>query len=301
MDYVCDVCGGVISNSTVLTLTVVDEGGAGVTGATVTAIFGTSEISLGTTDGDGKLSYELTHGTYTICIESLPEYWFIANNYHEFEINETQSTLSFTAIDNTPNGSEERPFYAGDGTEAVAMPAGATHIYYANGSSRYVIVRNAGVKLTYNGAEYLPDENGVVKVLLITPESTYERIFFTLTNTLDTENSVSLSFEALPGSYDNPHSAVIGELTEATVEKGKMVYYEWTAEEDGILRASSNDENNLITLRNGVVVTESSDGCAFVEISVSTGDTVIIEIASKDGVSDTDNVEFTLTFSEMAE
>jgi hypothetical protein len=297
-DDKCDVCDAPYSDKVKITVKILNESGDGVSGATVRAIAASGELSLGTTGADGCIIAELKPATYTICIEDLPEYWYITNNYHEFEITATTSSLVFTAINNTPDGSADKPFYAGEGVENALMPAGAAHLYFATGSSRYVIINNANVKLTYNGEDYTADESGVIKVLLTAPESIYERIYFTVTNTLETETTVSITFESLPGSYDNPYAAELDTVTEATVAKEGMVYYKWTAAFGGTLRVSSEDTNNMITLRCGAIVTEASDGGAYVELTVNDGDTVIIEIASKDGISETDTIAFTVTFTE---
>lgn len=297
-DGKCDVCDAPYSDKVKITVKILDENGVGVPGASVRAVAASGELPLGTTGENGSFVCEIKPATYTICIEDLPEYWYITNNYHDFDITSTTSSLVFTAINNTPDGSADKPFYAGDGVENSVIPAGAAYLYYATGSSRYVIINAPGVKLTYNGEDYTADENGIIKVLLTAPDSIYERIYFTVTNTLDTENTVSITFESLPGTYDNPYEAELDTATEATVAKEGMVYYKWTATAVGTLRVCSEDTNNMITLRCGAVVTEASDGGAFVEINVGEGDTVIIEVASKDGSSETDTIAFTLSFTE---
>ena len=296
----CDACGEALPDTVKLTVTVLDEAGNGVKGATVEISSGATVLTLGSTDADGKLTYVVKTGTYTVNIENLPEYWYITNNYHEFEINYGSEALSFTAINNAPDGSADKPFFAGEGITSTEMPAGASYLYYATGTTRYLVINNAGIKVTYNGTDYTPDANGNIKLLLNAPESIYERIYFTVTNTLTTSNTFSASFEYLPGTYDNPYSAELGTSVDATVPKETSVYYQWIATESGKLRVSCADTNNLIVLRTGATVTESSDGAAFIEISVIKGNAVIIEVASKDTSAESDTISFTLTLEESS-
>ena len=296
----CDICGEELPETVKLTVTVLDEQGNGVKDATVELSSGATVLTLGSTDANGKLTYVVKTGTYTVNVDNLPEYWYITNNYQEFDVNYGSESITFTAINNAPDGSADKPFFVGDGISSAVLPAGASYLYYATGSSRYLVINNAGVKVSCNGTDYTPDENGTVKLLLNAPESVYERLYFTVTNTLTTDNTFSLSFEYLPGTYDNPYSAELDTEVSASVPKDTSVYYKWIATESGKLRVSSSDTNNLIVLRSGDSVTESSDGAAYIEINVVKGSTIIIEVASKDKDSETDTIAFTLTLEESS-
>ena len=297
-DKICDDCGETLPDTVTLNVTVLDEDGKGVKGVEVCIKSGATYLTLGATDENGVLKYVVQLGTYTVELNNLPEYWYVVNNNQEFAINHGASSLTFTAINNAPDGSAEKPFYAGDAVESIVMPAGASYNYYATGTSRYLVINNSGVKVTYNDTVYTPDDNGIVKLLLNGPESVYDRIYFTITNILTTENTVSGSYEFLPGTYENPYTAELGTAIDATIAKEASVYYKWVATESGKLIVSSSDENNYITLINDYVVTEGSNGAASVAMGVAKGDSVLILVASKDSTSETDTITFTLSFEE---
>lgn len=297
----CDVCGKdyvIPATSVSCTVTILDEDGAPVSGAVITLGNDDGTIQFGTTGNDGKAKKEIDFGEYIIYIEELPEYWYISTNYSKITVSETSKDFSYVAIDNSPDGSLEKPFFLGSESDTRTFGAGVTYNYSCVPSTRYIVIENASAKLVYNDTEYLPD-NGVIKVLMYSEEATHTRTILTVTNTSDAENSITVSFEELPGSLMNPYVAELDTETVVTVPKESSIHYVWTATATGTLKITSPETYNLLTLYNeNTYVMEATGGRNYIEIDVNAGDVIKITVSSSNTADESSDVTFTLSLTE---
>jgi len=283
-DGKCDACNKDYSVSVNYTVTLKDEDGNAVSSATVYLYREGKPVASAVTGEDGVAKGTVNAGIYQINVEGLPQYWTSDASFVEIEINESKNAFSYTAVDNTPDGSVENPFPAenaetGEGT-TVKIPAGVSYIFTTKGSSRYLVIKNANVKVSYNDADYLPAD-GEVRVFIEAAADTTTATLFTVTNTSAAEIEITVNFEAIPGSPDNPFNAVTGEKLTASVPAEGMVYYRYTAEKTGILMLMSETAVNNIMMYNttNYVVTAYTNGALCDYIYVTAGDVVDITVA----------------------
>ena len=183
----------------------------------------------------------------------------------------------------------------------VVFPAGQTYNFTTKGAARYVIINNADAKLIYKGAEYLPDENGIIKVLFDATGVTSVTVF-QIVNTKDSDNEIGLSFEAIKGTQSNPYEAVVGQEYTVNIEPEISVYYSFTADKDGVLLVKSPTSVNSITLYNktSYVSTNATNGAGASYIPVKMGDKVDITVALIQN-AEASEVSFTLEFFDGSE
>ncbi len=298
-DGICDDCGEVCGTPVVkvdVAFSVKDEDGIGVKDITVSVILDGDTVFSGVTNADGKVTANLKEGTYTVSFDGLPENWYCPSENATFTVGaELEKNYDFTLIDNTPDGSAEKPYYLGEET-TLDFPAGATFNVFTRGSTRYMIIEGADVKVTYNDTEYLPDGDGILKVLVHAPEDTNSQTAFTITNTSTEAISVTVTFEGLPGSSDNPYPAELDTLISQDIFDEEAVIYRYVAEHSGVLVLTSQAANNNIMLYNltSLAATSFTDGGGTLYIKVTEGDEVNITVTAKNNANTTTTVDFTL-------
>lgn len=294
-DNLCEICGAVCVPPLDCTILLKDEQGKAMAGISLTLQGEDGMVVEAVTDAAGKIAKAIVPGKYTVNFEGLAEGWYVEGNASVIEIADGSISFDFVAIDNNPDGSEEKPYYVGDESVSLTFPAGATYFCFTRGtSSRYLVVENANAKVSYEGTDYLP-ENGVIRILVAGAADTNSTMPFTVTNTSDAENTIAVRFESLPGTQDNPYEAVLDQVLMADVPKEGTVYYSFTAQSSGYLVLTSETEANNIMMYNltSYVVTGYTDGGKSVCILVAAGDTVSISIASK-AMDDVNSVQFKL-------
>ena len=285
-DRFCDDCNELIPVAKyTVTVTVKDENGTPLSDISVVLRKENSNALSGMTNESGVVSGELVAGKYMLIVEGLPEYWYATGNYSTIQVNATSTAFEVTAVDNTPNGTTEKPFPAEDaesGETAVSqMPAGATYWYTTKGESRYLVIENSNIKVSYEGTEYLPDVGGTVRVLLSTSDVN-ENTMFAVINTADSVNTVTIGFEALPGTLGNPYVATLGVEQTATVKAGYSVYYTVTADKSGWLVLSSLSDTNNIMLFNTTAstVSNATNGAKTAMLYVNQGDVIRVTVST---------------------
>lgn len=307
-DYneLCDNCYQPYSVPVDFTLTLLDESGAAVSGISITLYKNNVSAFTATTDAQGKVSGTVNAGNYTVNAEGFPEFWYSDASYVNILVNATNKDFSYTAYDNTPTGSVDNPFHAEDANTGAGvstdMPAGAEYYFTVKGiSTRDLVINNASVKVTYDGNDYLP-EGDTVRVRLNATSNVNEQIIFKVTNTSTEANTVVLSFEALPGSSDNPYAAELDTETVIEVVEDGSVHYKWTASASGILMVKSETAANNISMYNttSYVVTGYTNGGRCEYLYVTVGDVVDITVALTDSAPTTE-VVFTLSLCEGTE
>ena len=294
-DNLCEICGAVCVDPIEVSIVLKDEKGGAMAGISLTLLLDGENALDATTDASGYVKAELLPGTYTVWFEGLKEGWYVEGNMSEVEFSAEAPSHEFTAIDNNPDGSEEKPYYVGDDTVTLTVGAGATYHCFARGTStRYLVVEGATAKVVYEGEEYLA-ENGVIRVLVKGAEDTNSTMPFTVTNTGTGECAISVRFESLPGTQSNPYRAEADKTLTAEVPAEGAIYYTYTATGSGYLVLTSTTPDNNIMMYNTTtyVVTSYTDGGACLYLPVNAGDTVSITVSSK-GAAEVNAVEFSL-------
>ncbi len=286
-----------------VTLTVKDQDGKPMPEVVITILPAdeSGESATLTADNDGSFTVSLTEGEYTVRFDVLPEY--VLGMDTPITVAAGMEAVTLTVTDNTPNGSEARPFVISEESITVTVPAGITyHFTLFGANNRTLTVADANAEVTYKDTVYAPDESGTITVRMST-ESPRDPSFFALTNkgTADAEMTVILISD--PGAMDNP--IVIEALDTAitaNVPQDSMVYYRWVATAAGTLTVSSADVINNISLNNNTTsqVSNFSNGAESVTLTVSEGDviSIVVSVIGGDKQAETNPVTFTLSLGE---
>lgn len=286
-DKLCDECGESLIPVIVkypVTVTLKQEDGTGLANAKV-MLKNQDDLTVVTltTDANGSASCQVVKGEYLVMIEELPQNWYSTSNYSTVSISEGENSFEFEVINNTPDGTAEKPFPSQDAetgvNTTVTIPAGVTYNFTTKGASRYLIINNAGAKVTYKDVEYVADGDGVVKVLFDSTEST-EITLYQVTNTSSNEITVEITFESVPGTQDNPFAAELGKEILAPTGNGTEVYYTVNATEDGMLVVYSSNPHNSIMMYNttSYAVSNHTNGSTCGYIAVKSGDKISITV-----------------------
>ena len=306
-DDICDVCRETIEKVSVeYTIILKDEKGNVVPNIEITLNQYGEVKDTKTSNAQGEIKGEIDNvGKYTIIFTDLPENWYSSANYSEITITATKNTFELEVIDNTPTGSVEKPFPSEDANTGVAakavFPAGQTYNFITKGAARYIIVRNANAKLIYEGVEYTPDENGVIRVLFKATESN-SITMFQIVNTSNDDNEIGLEFEAIKGSQQNPYEAVEGTVNTVTVAPEETIYYSYVATQDGVLKLICENPSNDISLFNttSYASANGTNGKKTSFINVKEGDVVSIFVGLVKKAEETE-IEFSLSLDSGAD
>lgn len=267
----------------ILTVTVQTEDGTGMEGIKFRLKRKSKRIEA-TTDANGVATFEAAAGTYELTyVEGNPLYhsgdWTTVT--HEVELTENKQ-LTFVLIDESPNGSAERPFNLlinEDGTtDATVLPANTTYHYTLYRTiADNLIFESTSLKVEKEGTVYSPID-GVI-VMPVELNDTYDYITFTLTNTSNEEITVTgyTTSSAAQGSLFNPFALTFD--TEITAERldteteNETVHYKWKATASGTLTVTSQTANTNIVLENNSASIVSDD---WTLTNVTEGDTIYI-------------------------
>ncbi len=301
-DNHCEICGEICVDPINMVITLKDEKGNPMAGISLTLLFEGESALVAKTDDAGCVNAELLPGLYTVWFEGLEEGWYVEGNMAEVEFSAEAPMREFKAVDNNPDGSEEKPYYVGDERVTLTASAGVTYHCFARGTStRYLVVEGATTKVVYEGEEYLP-EDGVIRVLVKGAADTNSTIPFTVTNTGTSECTFTVCFESLPGTQGNPYRAEADKTLTAEVPAEGAVYYTYTATASGylVLTCTTPDNNIMMYNTTTYVVTSYTDGGACLYLPVNAGDEVSITVSSK-GAATVNAVEFSLALHSGAE
>ncbi len=286
-----------------VTLTVQDQDATPIPDAVVTILPAdeTAESATLTADAEGSITVTLPEGEYTVRFDVLPEYVLGIETPLTVAVGMEPVILSVT--DNTPNGSEERPFVISEDTATITVPAGATyHFTLFGGNNRTLTVENANAEITYKETVYTPNESGKIEVRMST-DNPRDPSFFALTNKGEEACEMTVIILSDPGAMDNPIViANLGEAVTANVPQDGMVYYKWIATSTGTLTVTSTDAINNISLNNLTTsqVSNFTEGKESETLTVSEGDeiTVVVAVLGGDKSVEFNTVTFTLTMGE---
>jgi len=296
-DYLCDKCGEDYddgdeyddsSNKQHITFIVKLDNGEPLSGIGFTVSRGELSYSL-VSDANGNAELDLEVGPYAVSYDydSIPMY--CSPEISGFRVDQGTETVVITIVDNNPDGSIEKPFFISENeTEITLAPGQELYFNYRGSSQKYASVNNDAAVIMYNGESYAATDGQVT--VLITPEKVGQHTTFSVKNDSDSEFTATLTLVAPIGSSENPF-----ELTENTASLelvvGEAVYYQWTAEKDGVLILNSSTEHNNISiskiLENDVSIISQTGGTGYAYLAVCVGDKVIIaasvtEIAEED-------------------
>lgn len=285
-DKICDICRQSLEAPKVdLTFTVKAEDGTGVGNVEFTLSQDGEVKHTLTTNAQGVATCQAEEGEYLVVFNALPQNWYSNQNYSTIIVTQSKKAFDFDAIDNTPDGTIEKP-YPSENAEtgelaSVTIPAGGVSYFSTKGTARYLVLDNAGLKVIYKNQEYLPDTDGKIRVLIESTEATAVTLF-QIENTADSDILVTLAFETVPGTQENPHEAQLGNTYTEQVYPEESIYYEYTAEKDGVLMAYSDSEKNDIGLYNQTTyeLANSTRGKKATYITVKEGDVIRISVST---------------------
>ena len=286
-----------------VTLTVKDQDGNPMAEAVLTILPASEdgESATLTADNEGTVTVTLPEGEYTVRFDVLPEY--VLGIDTKITVKAGMEPVALEVIDNTPNGSEERPFVINEDSLTVTVPAGETyHFTLFGGYNRTLHVTDAGAEILFRDQTYAPDENGSIAVRIVT-DSPRDHAYVALTNKSGDSREITLTLVSDPGAMDNPIVIeTLGEAITANVPQDGMVYYRWTATAAGKLTVTSADPINNISLNNlaNSKVTDFTNGAESVTLEVAEGDTItiVVSVIGGDKQAETNPVTFTLTLGE---
>lgn len=286
-----------------VTLTVKDQDGNPMAEAVVTILPAAEEGESATltADNEGKITVTLTEGDYTVRFDVLPEY--VLGIDTALTVAAGMEPVVLEVIDNTPNGSVDRPFVIPDNTVTVKIPAGETyHFTLFGANNRTLTMNDPDAEVFYNDSTYKPDAEGKIAIRMKT-ESPRDHSFFAVTNTSAKEREMTVVILSDPGAMDNPIVIeTLGEAVTVNVPQDGMVYYRWAAPAAGTLTVTSADTINNISLNNLATskVTDFSNGAESVSLEVAEGDTItiVVSVIGGDKQAETNPVTFTLTLGE---
>ncbi len=290
-----------------VTITVKNQKGTAMAGAVlvITPVsddpYETPASTNATTDEAGVAALTLTVGEYHIEFDNLPEYHVAGRT--SLTVAEGMETVALEVTDNTPDGSEEHPFFINTETTTVTLPAGATlHYSLFGGDRRSLTLTEPAVELILNGQTLSPDENGRITTP-ISGASERDHVYFALKNTSDAALELTITITSEPGTLSNPFSiTTLGEPVVAEIPKDTMLYYTFTATETGTLVVTSADAINNISLNNlaNSISSGFTSGAETVTLDVSAGDQISIVVSTVGGDTSaaTQTVTFTLTMRE---
>ena len=286
-----------------ITLTVKDQDGNAMPEAVLTILPASEEGESATltADNEGTVTVTLPEGEYTVRFDVLPEY--VLGIDTKITVKAGMEPVALEVIDNTPNGSEERPFVINEDSLTVTVPAGETyHFTLFGGYNRTLHVTDVGAEILFRDQTYAPDENGSIAVRIVT-DSPRDHAYVALTNKSGDSREITLTLVSDPGAMDNPIVIeTLGEAITANVPQDGMVYYRWTATAAGKLTVTSADPINNISLNNlaNSKVTDFTNGAESVSLEVAEGDTItiVVSVIGGDKQAETNPVTFTLTLGE---
>ena len=286
-----------------VTLTIKDQDGDAMSEAVITIlpVSGEGESATLTADSEGTVTVTLPEGDYTVRFDVLPEYFLGIDT--KLTVTAGMEPVALEVIDNTPNGTVDRPFVIPDDTVTVKIPAGETyHFTLFGANNRTLTMNDPAAEVFYNESTYKPDAEGKIAIRMKT-ESARDHSFFAVTNTSAEEREMTVTILSDPGAMDNPIVIeTLGEAVTANVPQDGMVYYRWTATAAGKLTVTSADTINNISLNNlaNSKVTDFTNGAESVSLEVAEGDTItiVVSVIGGDKQAETNPVTFTLTLGE---
>ncbi|MBR5139806.1 MAG: hypothetical protein IKV16_02005 [Clostridia bacterium] len=290
----CDVCGEVTivipeaPSAVSVVFTAKDQDGAIVPGVTFTFTEkGKNDATpiVKTCDSEGKMSVSLVPAVYRIqCDYNSDEIGYYFLDTTEIKVEASSTALDILLINNTPNGSASRPYplYV-DEENKISIPAGGSSYYIVYHAVNLVVSLEAeGVKVTYSGAEYLPDSEGKLSFALLGVDSNSTETFM-IENLGDQALELNVMVTPKEGTLGNPYTveALDVEIIKSGLTSDDVVYYAYVASFTGTLTLTVTSEDSYAAMNsNSVQVSTFASGSNVISLEVSEGDRVVIDLAT---------------------
>ena len=285
-DYKCDNCGedyddGDEAPSTpcaTVKFTLRLDTGESIPGVTFTLTRSDEKVYELTTGADGTVTILIEVGAYYLDCSNLPENCILETP--GVKIKEDTTSAELVAINNTPDGSQKKPFFISENENQVLLAPGQEIFYICHASSvRYIKVYNEQITITYDGDTY-EAQDGCVEVLLKAVSGGHAE--FSLKNNSNDEILTTFYVEAPLGSRDNPIE-ISGNSLDVYLSTDSVIYYSWTAERDGVLvverPVQGVDISLTKNLEGNVPVQSDTSENGVASMVVSAGDVIKIEIS----------------------
>lgn len=315
-DYLCDLCGEhfddgdeepeqpAVTTKEVTFIVKLDDGTV-LSGVKLALVRGDIRIDL-VSDANGKATAALEQLAYSVeyDTDTLPEYCMADTS--GFKVEEGTTEVNLIIIDNTPNGTEAKPFPVLESEIAVTIGAKEELVYVYRGSSMKILsLDNADVIVSYGDEERNASADNPIYVI---PSDIGKATYITLKNPTNEEISCTLHFDAPLGSNENP-IAIDERCVTVIVNNEKTVYYSYTVANDGVITLNCDNERNSITLtriimKNGEPIpqTVQTNGLSSISMEVKEGDVITIGVSAleaNDNHQNKDyNIEISFTISE---
>ncbi len=289
-DVLCDICGEVYVKPVIkvevdVAFNIKDQDGDVIPGVQVTFTpkkGGTPVVA--TADAAGTFTAKLEVGGYRVSYDYDTEaIGYYLTDTDEILVSETTAALDLKMIDNNPNGTAERPYVIIAGENEFTIPAGGSYYYTVYHSIGLILdVKSESVKVKYEGTDYLPVA-GVATVNLL-GEDTNSAAVLEIENTSDSEITLIADMYSRPGTLGNPY--VIEDITEPittqAINKDGIVYYSYTAAEEGTLTFTLSTVGASATMLNTMnsVAESTANSGNTITLTVSVGDKVLIDCST---------------------
>jgi hypothetical protein len=279
-----------------VTVKITDDDGVPVGG--VKMIFPELELTTDATDSDGCVSVTLPVGKQSVVFDTelCDGYYLIAES--SIEIVDDKTVYEIGAINTTPNGTESRPYLVNHEKSNFTVPVGVSYNFIVYRAVKLILaVEGEGYKLTYNGEEYQA-QDGKLSVALL-GEDVNSVASLVIENVSGESIEISLFVDSEKGTQGNPIEieTLDGNIT-AMIDD--IVYYTYTASEDGTITVTVLSEDTYVSVQNTTdSKTASSDGIAgaTVSVEVKAGDRIIIDVSCGTESDEQKEVGFSISMS----
>lgn len=273
-DSVCDNCGEYITIK--VNFTVKFENGQPFSATSLLLTRGGKTITVDF-DESGKGSADIPAGLYYVSFEGA-----YMTDVPGIKVDATTTEISLTVIDNTPDGTESKPFFISSKENQITLAPGQEIFYSCHASSaKFVRVYSEYVTIGYD-REIYTSENGCVEVALKVVDG--GNSLFSLKNISHSELNTTLYLESPIGASDNPIQ-LTGNSIEATVTTDGVTYYSWVADKSGLLSIASPFEGVEISftkiIEGDIPVKSETDESGVSYMNVALGDIIKIEVSVK--------------------
>ncbi len=317
LNGLCDVCGNAFdpapSGSSGPAMVEVhfeskNQDGIAMAGAKVEIESRNGEKYQGQIQADGTMVLTLPVGSYTVTMSELPDMHL--PTVGRFDVQVGMDTVMLEVMDNSPNGSQDRPFFIGEEDYVAELEAGGTfHFGIRGGEGRRIVIENPNVEVSCQDKIYTPDANGRVEFRIVVDDPK-EHVYFTVTNHAQEKQQITVVLAADPGSNDNPYVVEkLGKQDAVLVPVGGVIHYSWVAADSGKLTLKSDNPNANLTMTCSKVdalgnVSSSTDtgfsnGSADgVSLYVMQGDRISIRVSLVDGAKEDEEIRFSLVLAD---
>ena len=290
---ICDVCKEITvvipaaPTEVTVEFTVKDHEGEIVPGVTVTFTEkGKNDATPISATGDaaGKFTAKLIPATYKLtCDYNSDEIGYYFLDTTELKVEATTTALDVVLVNNNPNGTEARPFPLSVGDNEVTLPAGEAYYFVVYRAVNLIAnIESAGIKVTYRGAEYLPDaDNKMSFSFLGTDTNSVENL--KIENVTDAEISFSVNVNSKLGTLGNPFviESLGAEISKSGITSDDIIYFTYTATDTiKLVLTVTSDSTYATMLCNSVQVTTIGEGSNVISMEVNAGDVVVIDLAT---------------------